>query len=1133
MSDVKRLGSVGTDDDGKCAAERETTEMKDEDTEMIDKQAEFVEFQGKVFEGLTDDQKKAVYTDGKVLVTAAAGTGKTRSMIGRIVGKVMKGVPIRRILVLVFNEAAAAEIKERLHSALFDAACTATGEMGRYLRDSIDDLSGARIGTIDSFCRSVVKENFERLGISPNFDVIGAETESAYVREALDEVFAEYAAAGDEVFMQLSDILSPSREEEDFRACIKGLHDLYEIFPDGEEFLAGIKRNFGTGEAFLAKLLDVSKRGLARVAEVCRACLAPLADDGQNSYVERTQDVVSYCEACLAGGAEELSRIAASYELTPAKKKVRVDTPEVEVVKVAVKRFVKIMSDWESYVGNADRLREELAQNSLYAAKLCEITVALDEKLCSRKFAEGVMSYADLERYAVKLVKEGCDLASKFDCVFVDEYQDVNRLQEFLIDSLVREDAFMVGDVKQSIYGFRLADPTVFLEKGRQYAAGAGKLVGFRQNFRSEDSILKFVNAVFDSAMTDESADIDYRRDGRFEVPNENSVNVGDNVQVHLFALEGLRSERSREEGRFIAREIKRLLGKAVGKDGKRLGYGDFVVLFRSRGSSAQYVLEGMREENVPIDDSNGFSSGAATPERDLINFLRVLDNPRQDIPLAGFMLSYFGAFSEAELAEIAEGRTRQEDLYDAVLRAAQRDDSLGRKTAAMLDMLADYRLRASFRSVPELVRTIIADFSFDAYAESLGDGQGERVRSFAGGVVTGDFAFGIGRFLEVYERGAGKEKDGTTGGDKVHVSTFHGYKGLEAPVVFVAGTQTRRNRNSVKGDVLRDSVGGIGLKFYDILKRTSRATLSLGAVKEFIQEREAKEEMRLFYVALTRARNYLYVTGSPSDEYISRFGTVPPLDRADCPLDYLSEAVCKGTLSVFVAKHTEAGGAALSSGRVFPVMLPEGSDDDVRAVGDAVAYRYPYETATKTAGKYSVSALDGIDDETVGVFSDKADEGTLYHRVMEEIDFSAEGVEGVLEEFARMKREGYFTEEELESVDPAAIARCLATPEMRAARSSVCYREKPFLMTMTARDAGQGDSDDKVVVQGVIDLVIDGDERILVDFKNSALRSAEAMEKYKKQLKLYKKAVETALLAKVDRTLLYSFKLGKFVEIV
>ena len=190
MSGVKRLGSVGTDDDGKCAVEKETTEIKDEDTEMIDKQAEFVEFQGKVFEGLTDDQKKAVYTDGKVLVTAAAGTGKTRSMIGRIVGKVMKGVPIRRILVLVFNEAAAAEIKERLHSALFDAACTATGEMGRYLRDSIDDLSGARIGTIDSFCRSVVKENFERLGISPNFEVIGAEAESAYEQLKKDEANA-------------------------------------------------------------------------------------------------------------------------------------------------------------------------------------------------------------------------------------------------------------------------------------------------------------------------------------------------------------------------------------------------------------------------------------------------------------------------------------------------------------------------------------------------------------------------------------------------------------------------------------------------------------------------------------------------------------------------------------------------------------------------------------------------------------------------------------------------------------------------------------------------------------------------------------------------------------------------------
>lgn len=1088
-------------------------------------------YRGKLFDDLTTEQHVAVESDGKVLVTAAAGTGKTRSMIGRIVGKITDGVPVRRILVLVFNEAAAAEIKERLHSALFDAACTATGETGKLLRDALDDLNAARIGTIDAFCRSVVKENFEKLGVSPDFEVAGKESADAYFREALDAVFGEFAAAGDEVFMQLADIFSPSREETDFRGYVKSLYEMYEISPDGQSFLGRIEDNFGTGEAFVGKLLDSSKRKLAHIARVCRSCVGKLVEDGLKQYAERAQDIAAYCDACVAGGADDMTRIASSRQLTGARKKAGVDSAEVDVIKAAATAFAKILDDWLACAGHPERVRAELVQNAAYARKLCEIIRALDERLTADKLADGVMSYADLERYAVRLVKEGCDLSSAYDCVFVDEYQDVNRLQEFLIDSLVRDDAFMVGDVKQSIYGFRLADPTVFLEKSRRYGSGGeGRLVNFRRNFRSEPPILKFVNAVFDAVMTEESADIDYKCDGRFGVEEEDAVKAGDNVQLHLFTL-GNAAESQREEGRFIAREIKRLHGKAVGKEGKRLGYGDFTVLFRSRGADAVRVIEGMREEGIPMEEG-GFSADGAAPERELMNFLRVLDNPRQDIPLAGFMLSYFGAFTEQDLADITAGRTREEDLYDAVLRAAERGDALGAKVSDMLRTLSDYRLRASFKSVPELVRTIINDYAFDAYAESSGEGTAERLRTFAAKVATGDFEFGLGAFLDAYERGTEPDKGGLTGGNKVHVSTFHGYKGLEAPVVFVAGAQHRRSRKSVEGDVLRDSVGGLGIKFYDMVRRTSRSTLSVGAVKEFVEEREAKEEMRLFYVALTRARNYLYVTASPSSGSMKTFGRVPLMGRAECPLDYISQAVYDGGLSLFAARHTEPASGAVPAESKELHVLPPGKEADVQAIAEATEFVYPYAESTTLAGKYSVSALDGIDDETVGVFSDKADEGTLYHRVMEEIDFNADGADGVRSELARMRDEGILTEEEADSIDVSAVARCLATPEMQKARRSVCYREKPFLMTMTAREAGQGEGDDKVVVQGVIDLVIDGDEKILVDFKNSELRSAEAMKKYEKQLKLYKTAVEHALLAKIDRALLYSFKLGKFVEI-
>lgn len=1083
-------------------------------------------YKGKVFEKLTDAQWDAVETPGKVLVEAAAGTGKTSAMIGRIVAKIVDGVPIGRILVLVFNEAAAAEIKERLHTALFEAACLAEGEAADNLRASIDDLGSARIGTIDSFCRTVLKENFERLGISPEFEVLSEESASAYLSEALDEVFAARAAAGDEAFLELADILSPGRDEANLRKCVERMHAVYEIYPDGEEFLARAENNLMDAAKLEKVIYDSAIRGIAKVREACESARESLVADEQDKYLLLAGEVTSACDACLNGGREALTR-AAGTVFSRASKRRGSDTVGVDIVKNAVARLKDIFAGWLEYAGDERRVAAELAENARYVRCLVGLTRELDERLTAVKVRDGVMSYADLERGAARLVAEGCDLGAAYDCVFVDEYQDVNRLQEYLIDSLARGDAFMVGDVKQSIYGFRLADSGVFLDRGRRYReSGEGNTVGFRSNFRSTPSILKFVNAVFDAVMTEESADVDYRRDGRFEIKDEQSVSVGESVQLHLFAMG---RESKYEEGKFIGGEIKRLRGHAVARDGRRLGYGDFAVLFRTR-SQAREVLRGMKDAGVPVDDGS-FADESAAPERDLVNFLRVLDNPRNDLPLAGFMLSYFGNFDESELAEIAAAKGRDEDLYDAVLRAAEREDALGDKVRDMLAVLDSYRLRASFRSVPALIRSIISDYAFDAYTASAGEGLADDLAAFVTSVRTGECEFGIGAFLAEYDRSSGARKDVSYGGDKVRMSTFHGFKGLQAPVVFVAGIAETSGARGEPDEVLVDGAAGVGMRAYDLAARTAHTTLSLGAVKEIAAEKAAKEEMRLFYVAVTRPESYLYLTGSPSAERLAAFGRVHTLGRAACPLDHVSDAVCDGKLNMFVARHDSP------SEEVSPVaadalpVLPEGREEDIAAIRESIEFVYPYAVSTSLAGKYSVSATSGTDEETVGVFSDKADEGTLYHRVMENIDFAAEGREGVLAEFDRMTREGLFAEGELDAVDADAIAACLATPVMREARESVCYREKPFLMTMTAREAGQGDSDDAVVIQGVIDLVIDGEKRTIVDFKNSALRSKEALEKYRKQLKLYKRAVEGALFAKVDRILLYSFKLGKFVD--
>lgn len=296
--------------------------------------------------------------------------------------------------------------------------------------------------------------------------------------------------------------------------------------------------------------------------------------------------------------------------------------------------------------------------------------------------------------------------------------------------------------------------------------------------------------------------------------------------------------------------------------------------------------------------------------------------------------------------------------------------------------------------------------------------------------------------------------------------------------------------------------------------------------------ERERREEMRLYYVLLTRAKQYLYVTGAYAKKKAESFGRRPLVKAPESLLDYISEVKYENGLKTpcFVHEISEDAPPAVRTARPAAAATPRREDEE--AIRAAVGFRYPYAAETGLSMKYSVSALDGGGDElTLGAFADRADEGIIYHKVMERIDFGATGADAVRAELERMTAEGTLTAEEAAQVDVSAVVRCLESPVMQKARESRCYREKSFLMYVPAADVGQGSSEDKVLVQGVIDLLIDGDERIIVDFKNSLLRNEEALEKYKKQLKLYKKAVESSFLGKVDKILLYSFKTGRTVD--
>ncbi|MDE7373547.1 MAG: PD-(D/E)XK nuclease family protein, partial [Clostridia bacterium] len=346
----------------------------------------------------------------------------------------------------------------------------------------------------------------------------------------------------------------------------------------------------------------------------------------------------------------------------------------------------------------------------------------------------------------------------------------------------------------------------------------------------------------------------------------------------------------------------------------------------------------------------------------------------------------------------------------------------------------------------------------------------------------------------------------------------------LEIPVPFVSDCACEFNIDAAS-DMSALGNGYVGLRYFDFENKHKFNTLSKLAVSKLGRLQQVREEMRLFYVALTRAKQYMYVTASVSKTAREKFGEVQKLGLAGCDLDFISTAICEGEVEVFTQMHAPE---ELFEQYPKDEHLPLPADEEiVKAIEENRKLVYAHTESTKIAMKYSVSALDN-DEQAVRVFEEGASVGTTYHKVMQYIDFATEGEDGVRRELLRMQAENVLTEEELSVIEPSVIASCLDSEIMRYAREAEgrgkCMRETPFMMYKPASELGaRFTTDDKVLVQGVIDLFINGDKKVLVDFKYSRLDDEKLAEKYKTQLYLYKTAIESAISAKIDRVVIYS----------
>lgn len=1100
---------------------------------------------------LTDDQKQAVLASGHILVSAAAGSGKTSTMVQRIMLMISEGVSLRDMLVLVYNTAAADELKERLHQELFEKACTTRGEQRESFRRELDDLPFCHICTIHAFCSTLIRDNFDKLGLSPSFEVLDEQAHFAYMNAALENVLDEYSKKNDEIFGDIVEVFSQARKEDNLRTNIIKLHTLMDIQPDKQAFKNNVEECFSDFEnsKFMGILEQYYKSFFDGAKDKLASNLEMISTTSLQKYIVAVSAAIALCEDITSAKSfREMCLAAGCYQKPELGKRIKIEDFEKRISDVSksyLDEMFDVVDELSSLSCEFERFEVAHAQNAVYISKIIELTEYFDNELKKLKEADNVLSFEDLQHNAVKLLTEFPEIGGVYRAVFVDEYQDVNPTQEFIIQALVKDECFMVGDVKQSIYGFRLADPTIFLSRRDRYKNGEGVAIDFNRNFRSSRAILEFVNGVFNAVMTEKSADVDYKNTSAFELSGAPEDGY---VQVHLFSDK--KAERrsvsgvyditapeqdddgisaSEAEGQYIASEINSLVGRAIVGD-RRMRYGDIAILFRSRSKGASKIVEQLKNAGIPVDESV-FGKSVSRPERELINMLRVLDNPMQDIPLAGYLLSFFAGYDESELAEVAalEG----DCLYDKVKLASLTDTPLGLRLRDTLKTLEVYRTKASFKNVAELMNGIVSDFCYDAYLMKSGEADVYGLNSFiASAAEQNDKS--LGKFLEGYAEGA-DSRVLSGGGDRVHISTFHAYKGLEIPAVFVADAAYGFNYESGAGDLSALGNGYIGLKYFDFENRFKYNTLSKLAVAKLNKTGRIKEEMRLFYVALTRAKQMMYVTASLSAKKSAEFGEVQRIGSAGCDLDFISSAICEGSVDAAVLRHS-AEQLTPTVRKDEHIVLPV-DKQMVEEIAKGRKSEYPYKISTKLAQKYSVSSLDGADEPTINVYSEETNVGTLYHKVMQYIDFFAQGAEGVRAELNRMVAENILTEQDSLRIDCDVIAKCLNSELMESARKAQligkCMREQPFMMYKAANEIrpefGTGD---KVLIQGVVDLFIGGGSKILVDFKYSRMSDENLAEKYKSQLYLYKTAIESAINAKIDRIVIYSFKSGTAIDL-
>ena len=1114
-----------------------------------------------------DPQQKLVLdsTSQHQLVSASAGSGKTTVMIQKIVNLLLNNqVNTDQLLVVTFTNLASIEMRDRLVSKIGKALVEAdSDERKTEIQLILDSIETSSVDTIDGFCSKMLKKYFYQANLDPEIKIISSFSQEYYINKALDLSIKKFSETNEQDLIVLCDIFEKkSRSLDNLKDCLLKAFNYCVCQKDYIKFLDNVLLQYKDLSSPSAQYLN--EYICANVYDNVRGILTQLHNFTDFPKLHKMMDsftchllnvkrenclmdnakILSTCPVCNFTSTERIAKDDYGYE------KLKHHTELLRNI-IAETKFLDALQ--------GDVYLNQISTHLLSFINLLRLFIQTYDNL---KHENGVMDFGDLERKMLDLLKNDAivkDFHNTYKYVFVDEYQDINPMQDELINALLCKSSnlFLVGDVKQSIYGFRQSTPELFIQAYKNYKQdnNSGTAFDMNINFRSAPEILKFNNEIFSHLMTEKEADIDYANTSKFEprrddFPKIEAVEIlvqNTDYQCETLPAGGLYSVKghinpstifssSELESNLVVNKIKQLVGSefydsTIGEN-RKLEYSDIAILSRSiSNDKVQNLAKTLSQNNIPINISKRTDLKDSEGVSKILSILKIINFTASDIDYAYLFTSPLVSIDYNEMLTIYTNHDL--NLYNNLKYYADNfNDALAIKIKYGFNLCEEFRIISSTLNVVELIDTILNKYHLRQHliASDKGYEQLNILDEFLNSISGEEKNLSISKFIDLIEKNLDSSNEiiSRDSLNSVTIQTIHASKGLEYPVVILFNCGQQFKYITEHDDLNFDIDLGIGMQYYDLNARKRQESPTRFAIKLKNKEKAYKEELRLLYVATTRAKNKLIITGCCSEEKL-RANTLSKDNYLNLILSTYYSKINTNSLSNiynFANCKIEIFNNIVASCNEKVENSKLLANDNI--VHTNINYTYPYMHETNISIKNNVTALSrtlnddynivpiklNLGENLQATNDDLAEIGTLYHSALSSIDYSCP----------------YIYQSEYDTVDDKLIKLAYDKISPLATNCIKQYNEKQFMMYIPYKDIyPDSDLDTKILVQGVIDLILEFDDHlVLIDYKYSNLPINRLIEKYKTQLLLYKIALERAFKKPVTNSHIYSIKTGE-----